>query len=373
MIQNIKTAFALIICITLFTNCQKSNIGVEKQIWGNIKGKNIYLYTITNTNGMVVKITNFGGIITSILTPDKNGKMDDIVLGYNNLEQYQEIHPSFGAIIGRFASWIENAEFKIDNTTYKLTENINNDILHGNYEFENAVWNSTIINNEFGNGIQLNYRSKDGNQGFPGNVDAEVTYTLSNENDLKVTYKATTDKTTHINLTQHSYFNLSGKNTPIYNHLVKIDADHYIKHDKNATPSRVIAPLKNTSWNLLELTQLGDNIHNILPNGYNHCYVLNKQPSKLKQVAEVLEPESGRTLKVSTTQPGIVFYTSNYLNSSLTGKNGTPYEQYAGLCLETQHYPDTPNQSDFPSTLLKPNEEYKEIAIYHFGIKANEP
>lgn len=353
--------------ILLFT-CSEKDFPVKKEIWGQIEGIDIYLYTISNKNGMIIQITNYGGIITSILVPDKNGKMDDVVLGFDNLKQYQELNPSFGAVIGRFANRIENAAFKIDGINYQLTKNIDQDILHGNNEFDRAIWDSKIITNEFGNGIQLHYISKDGTHGFPGNVNTYVTYTLSETNDLQVTFKATTDKSTHLNLTQHSYFNFSGTDKNIYNHMVKIDANQYVKHDNTVKPSRRLASLHNKAWGLSKLTRLGDRIHNIPPNGYNHCYVLKKPLKTLRQVAEVIEPNSGRTLKVTTTQPGLVFYTGNYLDSKLKGKEGTTYPQHAGLCLETQHYPDAPNQENFPTTLLSPGETYKEVVIYSFGL-----
>ena len=368
MILNIKHSFLLILTISSFASCKKSNPDVEKQIWGQIENDTIYLYTISNKNGMHIKVTNYGGIISSITVPDKNGTMEDVVLGFDNLKQYQGPHPSFGGIIGRVANWIENAEFEIDGTVHKLTKISGNDILHGNNEFDRATWDSKIISNQYGHGIQLHYISKDGTYGFPGTIDAYVTYTLSETNDLRVTYEASTDKSTHINMTQHSYFNLSGKTSTIYNHIVSIEANEYVKFDKNTKPSRTIDALKNKPWDLSKPTKLGDSIHKVLPNGYALCYVLNKENDKLEQVAEVIEPNSGRTLKVSTTQPGLVFYTGNYLDGKLTGKNNAKYPKHGGLCIETQHYPDAPNNKSFPSTLLKPGEQYREVAVYSFGV-----
>ncbi|GGZ74501.1 aldose epimerase family protein [Algibacter mikhailovii] len=359
----------LIICFTIFLlACSKQEPTTKKDVWGQIEGTDVYLYTLSNSNGITIKITNYGGIITSLIVPDKNGAFDDIVLGFDNLKQYLEPHPSFGAVIGRFANRIENATFNIDSTTYRLTKNIGDDILHGNNEFDCVIWDSQMISNAYGNGIKLHYLSKDGANGFPGNVHAYVSYTLSESNDLRITFEAKTDKKTHINMTQHSYFNLSPNHKTIYNHQVEINANQYIRYDKTVKPSRTIASLKNKTWDLSKLTKLGDSIHTIAPNGYNHCYVLNKPLNKLEQVAQVIEPYSGRTLKVSTTQPGIVFYTGNYLDSTLNGKYVNTYAQHAGLCLESQHYPDAPNNSNFPTTLLIPGETYKEVAIYTFGL-----
>lgn len=369
MIINIKQELILILTAFFLVACSGQKNPINKQIWGQIENDTVYLYSISNTNGMTVKITNYGGIITSIMAPDKNGKIDDVVLGFDNLKQYLEPHPSFGCIVGRVANWIENAEFKIDSTTYKLASvSGGKDMLHGNNEFDCAVWDSKIIQNKYGHGIQLYYKSKDGSNGFPGNLDTFVTYTLSNNNELRVTYEATTDKATHVNLTQHSYFNLSSTDETIYNHIVEIDAIEYIKHDKTAKPSRYIDLLEGRTWDLSKPTRLGDRIHDVPPNGYALCYVLNKPLNKFEQVAKVIEPISGRTLTVSTTQPGLVFYTGNYLDGNLIGKNNTKYVQHGGLCLETQHYPDAPNQKDFPSTILRPGEKYKEVAIYRFGV-----
>lgn len=359
----------LIIGIPLLAySCEKKELPIKKEVWGQIENDTVYLYTISNKNGFTVKITNYGGVITSILAPDKNGNFADIVLGFDNLEQYQGPHPSFGGIIGRVANWIENSQFTIDGTLYKLNSLSGKDILHGNNEFDRVPWNSKIIKNKYGKGIQLKYTSKDGTYGFPGTVNACVTYTLNEKNDLRVTYEATTDKSTHINMTQHSYFNLNGNTSTIYNHHVNIKANAYVKHDLNTQPTRFIESLNGKTWDLRTSTKLGDSITKVQTNGYALCYVLDKKEGELEEVANVIEPNSGRTLRVSTTQPGLVFYTGNYLDGNLTGKYNAKYPQHGGLCLETQHYPDAPNQQNFPSTLLRPDENYKEVAIYSFGV-----
>ncbi|WP_420400463.1 aldose epimerase family protein [Flagellimonas sp.] len=341
---------------------------IKKQHWGNVGGKPVYLYSLTNANGMCLELTNFGGIITSIFVPDKDGNMADVVLGYDNLQQYIDPNPSMGAIIGRFANRIRNGKFTIDGQTYQVTVDKKGHALHGGLEFEKALWDGKIVKNKMGNGIKLQYCSKNGKHGFPGNVSATVTYTLTDENAIHVKFEAETDKTTHVNMTQHSYFNLSGVKELIYNHILSIDANEYTELDSDAVPTGEIQPLRGKAWDLKEMTRIGDKIHDIPLNGYHHCYVLNKPLDSLRKVVKVIEPKSGRMLEVYTTQPGIVLYASNVLSDSIVGKYGIKYQPHAAFCIETQHYPDTPNYSNFPSTLLHPGEKYEETAIYDFGI-----
>ncbi|OEJ99017.1 hypothetical protein A8C32_07515 [Flavivirga aquatica] len=348
--------------------CKEHKSEVNKKVWGEVEGKEVYLYSLTNSKGMEVKLTNYGGIITSIFTSDKNGKFDDVVLGFDNLQQYiTSPNGSMGATIGRFANRIKNGRFVIDGISYQLPLNNGAHTLHGGFEFEKTVWDSEIIKTKLGNGIQLHYLSKDGQMGFPGNLDVYVTYTLTEENAIHVSFEATTDKATHVNFTQHSYFNLAGGKELIYDHLVKIEADNYLEFDEDVNATGRTLPLKGKSWDLSCKTRLGDQIHNIHLNGYHHCYVLNKPKDSLRIVAEALEPKYGRTLKVSTTQPGIVFYASNVLSDTVVGKYRIKYRPHAAFCIETQDYPDAPNQPNFPSTLLNPGEKYEEVVIYDFG------
>lgn len=358
----------LLLLTVILSSCNKQKVNVSKEIWGETNQQEVSLYTLSNSNGMIVKITNYGGIITSILVPDKNGNLDDVVLGFDNLEQYTGPHPCFGALIGRFANRIKNASFTIDSTTYKLTNNDGDHCSHGGREFDRAVWDAEIVENKLGKGIKLHYLSKDGMNGFPGNLDAFVTYTLTNENAIHVKYEATTNKKTPVSFTQHSYFNLNGCKELIYDHIVSIDANKFTEMDSLAVPTGVISPLKGLAWDLKQATRLGDQVHNIPLNGYHHCYVLNKKVGELKKVASVLEPKSGRTLDVSTTQAGLVFYASNGLGSDIIGKYNIQYEPHAAFCIETQGFPDAVNHKNFPSTLLLPGEKYEEIAIYDFGV-----
>lgn len=363
----VKNITRLLLLILVFSSCKNSS--VIKDDWGVVDNKPVYLYTISNKNGMELKMTNYGGIITSIMVPDKNGVIEDVVLGFDSLKQYIAPNPCFGATIGRFANRIKNGEFTINDSVYHVVRNDNGkNHLHGGMEFNHAVWDSKIVNNELGTGLELRYFSKDGTNGFPGNVQSVVTYTLTDNNAIHVKFEATTDKATHINFTNHSYFNLSACKDLIYNHKVRLDADEYVNLDMDAIATGEILDLKGKAWSLKETTRLGDSIQNIPLKGYHHCYVLNKPEGELTKVMWVEEPNSGRTLEVSTTQPGIVLYASNVLSDEIVGKYGIRYGQHMALCMETQGYPGAPNHANFPSTLLQPNEKYEEIAIYDFGV-----
>lgn len=358
----------VIAIIIIVSSCSTSDNSIKKEIWGEVEGKQVFLYTISNSNGMTMKLTNYGGIITSVKVPDKNGKFEDVVLGFDNLQQYLGKHPCFGATIGRFANRIRNSRFEIDGIEYKLTQNNGSHCIHGGNEFDRAVWDSEIVNSEGGNGIKLQYLSKDGKKGFPGNLNVYVTYMLTEENAIHVLFEAVTDKTTHVNLTQHSYFNLSAGKETIHNHRIKIDADNYTEIDEDVIPTGVIATVKGTDWDLTKMTRMGDNIGKLDKGGYHYCYVFNKPVNELAKVIEVYEPNSGRTLKITTTQPGVQFYTGNFISDELTGKYGIQYGPYTAFCLETQHFPDSPNHSNFPSTLLLPGNKYEEMVIYRFGV-----
>ncbi|MGQ1787638.1 aldose epimerase family protein [Saccharicrinis sp. GN24d3] len=357
----------LALSITVLS-CKAQKTAITEQHWGNIDSEKITLYTLTNSKGMVVKITNLGGIITSVVVPDKNGNMDDVVLGFDNLQQYTEPHPCFGAVIGRVANRIRNAEFTIDSVTYHLDANNNIHCSHGANEFDKTVWESEIIENELGKGIKMHYFSPDGTKGFPGNVDAYVTYNLTDDDAIHVKFEAVTDKATHINMTQHSYFNLTGCKEPIYKHIITLDADNYTEIDADIVPTGSISTVKGTDWDLTSPTPIGENIHKLNHGGYHFNYCFNKPIGEFKKVIDVYEPASGRTLEVSTTQPGVQFYSGNAISDQLIGK-GTQYGKHMAFCLETQHYPNTPNCPNFPPTLIRPGEKYEEVVIYDFGVK----
>ena len=359
--------FLLLIYMISFTACTTKKDNVQQEDWGEIQGKKVYHYTLTNSQGMVVKVTNYGGIITSVLVPDKNGDLSDVVLGFDNLQQYTAPNPCFGAAIGRFANRIKDAKFEIDGKTYQLEKNNGEHCLHAGNEFDRVVWDCEIIEN----GLRLHHFSKDGTYGFPGNLDVYITYTLTEENAIHVTFAAETDKATHVNLTQHSYFNLNGGKELIYDHRIKIDADNYTEIDADIIPTGILSTVKGTDWDLTKMTRIGDHIHQLDHNGYHYCYVFNKSTDAFKKVIEVVEPTSGRTLEVSTSQPGVQFYTGNSISNELVGKYNIQYQPHIAFCLETQHFPDTPNHKSFPSTLLLPGEKYEEVVVYKFGVLGN--
>ncbi|WP_299555562.1 aldose epimerase family protein [Seonamhaeicola sp.] len=363
-----KLKFPILILSLFLLGCNSKPETIQTEDWGEVNNQPVYLYTLTNKNGTQAKLTNYGAILTSLLVPDKDNNFTDVVLGFDNLDQYVADNPCFGATIGRFANRIRNGAFVIDSTTYHVTRNAGAHHIHGAQEFNKAVWESTTFSNESGSGVVFKYHSKDGSEGFPGNVDATVTYTLTDDNDLRIDFEATTDKTTHINLTHHSYFNLAGTDQLIYDHQIKIDADHITTIDEDIIPTGDLTAVKNTDMDLTALTSIGDNIGKFNNNGYHFCYVFNKDLKAAKKVIEVVEPKSGRTMTVTTTQPSVQFYSGNAISEALIGKYGIHYKPHAAFCLETQHLPNTPNLANFPTTLLKPGETYKEHVIYGFGV-----
>lgn len=360
--------FLIILSSILFAACGGTNTETQQESWGEFEGKAVYLYTLANENKMEVKVCNYGAIISSVLVPDRKGNLEDVVLGFDNLEQYLEPNPCFGAAIGRFANRIKDGRFSIGDSVYQLSQNDNGHCIHGGNEFDRVVWESEIIKNEMGNAIRLHHFSKDGSNGFPGNLDVYVTYTLTADNSIHILFEATTDKSTHVNLTQHSYFNLAGTDAKIFDQQIRIDADNYTEIDEDVVPTGIISTVKGKDWDLTELTRIGDNIHKLDKGGYHYCYVFNKEEGEEKMIIEVLEPESGRFLEVTTSQPGVQFYTGNGI-SNLSGKGGVEYGAHSAFCLETQHFPDSPNHLNFPSTLLNPGEKYQETVIYHFGVR----
>lgn len=340
---------------------------VTVEDFGNTPQGKASLYTITNRNGIVVKITNYGGIITSILTPDKYGNMGDIVLGFDNIEDYLGKHPFFGALVGRYGNRIANGEFTLDGTTYSLVKNNGDNHLHGGtVGFDKVLWDAEIIED----GIQLRYLSKDMEEGYPGNLDVTVLYTLDDDNELWIKYRATTDKPTHCNLTNHTYFNLKGTGT-ISDHQMIITSDNYTPTDEELIPTGEIASSEGTPFKIKGMKRIGDGLESdhpqiVLAGGYDHNFVLRKSGTNYDLAASVIEESTGRMLQVITTEPGVQFYTGNFLDGTITGKNGQVYEKNAGFCLETQHYPNSPNQNNFPSTVLKPGQKYSSMTTFRF-------
>jgi aldose 1-epimerase len=337
-------------------------------------GKKSYLYTLTNANGMCVKISDFGATIVSIYVPDKNGYFEDITHGCNTLEGYLKGVPYFGATIGRYGNRIANGEFSLEGCSYFLEKNNGNNTLHGGTKgFDKVIWEAKITKGETSSLILTN-KSPNGDQGFPGHLVVEASFTLTNDNALMFSYKATTDKTTVLNITNHSYFNLSGEGN-ILEHQLKLNADKYLPVNNNMIPTGHIASVKNTPFDFTEFQRIGDRINDtsdeqlLLGEGYDHCFVLNEHDNKLKMAATVYESRSGRMMDVFTTEPGLQLYTANHLDGSIIGKKGETYSYRSAFCLEAQHFPDSPNQPGFPSTILRPNETFQSSTVLRFSIK----
>jgi len=341
---------------------------VTKQDFGQADGKPVYLFTLTNKSGTQVKITNYGGIVTSWVAPDKSGVNSSIVLGFDSLSGYLAKPPYFGALVGRYGNRIAKGKFKIGDTTYTLATNNGKNHLHGGLKgFDKQVWDASMVDSI--PALTLNYVSKDGEEGYPGNLKVTVVYTLSDDNELGIEYSAETDKPTPVNLTNHSYFNLSGSvaNT-ILGETLKVDADAYTPVDTTLIPTGKLLPVKGTPFDFTTATTIGARIAQV-PGGYDHNFVLNSKDGSLKLAAVLTDSISGRKLEVYTTQPGLQFYTGNFLNGSIQTSDGKAIGKNAALCLETQHFPDSPNEPSFPSTILKPGEKYHSITKYKLSVQ----
>lgn len=352
---------------------------VSKAFFGDTPDGPADIYTLKNGNGVEVKITNFGGIITSIRTPDKDGNFDDIALGFDTLGQYLDGHPFFGAIAGRYANRIGNATFKLDGKTYNLAKNNGPNSLHGgNKGFDKVLWQASEWKDEQSAGVDLTYLSKDTEEGYPGNLEAKVRYALNNENELSIVYSATTDKPTVLNLTNHTYFNLAGsKKENILGHLLKINADAITPVDKTLIPTGKLMPVEETPFDFRKSTAIGariDSEHEQIQfgGGYDHNFVLNRKGDGLEFAAGAYEPVTGRILEVFTTEPGVQFYSGNFLTGSESSR-GRVYVYRSGFCLETQHFPDSPNKPEFPSVVLNPGETYSTTTVFKFLVnKSNQ-
>jgi len=350
------------------TNETKS-ASMQKVFFGTVGNDSIYQFKLQNAKGTEVFIMNYGGTITNLLVADKNGQKGDVVLGFDSLSGFlQKGNPYFGALIGRYGNRIANGKFTLDGKTYALATNNNGNHLHGGIKgFDKVVWNVDAASDS---ALHLSYNSKDGEEGYPGNLQVKVVYSLDNDNALKIDYTATVDKACPINLTNHTYFNLSaGKDSTILDHELMIDADRYTAVNDKLIPTGQLPSVKNTPMDFTKAKRIGNDIDKV-KGGFDHNWVLNKKDESLSLIATLYHPASGRFMEVYTTQPGVQFYTGNFLDGTLTGgKNGAKYVQHAGLCLETQHFPDSPNQPSFPSTVLKPGETYHQVTVYKFSTK----
>jgi aldose 1-epimerase len=339
-------------------------------------GISVDLITLRNDAGTEVGILTYGGVIRTLKTADRTGTFDDIVLGFDTLPLYEEKSPFFGTLVGRYGNRIANGRFTLDGQTYPLAKNNGPNHLHGgNKGWDKAVWAAgEPFQNANGIGIALSHTSADGDEGYPGTVKAVVTYTLTDSNELVIDYQATTDKPTVINLTQHSYFNLAGaKAQDVLGHELTLNADGYTTVDAGLIPLGRIQPVAGTPFDFKTPTAIGARIDDrheqiVRGGGYDHNFVLNRTGEGLSLAARVVEPATGRTMAVSTTEPGVQFYTGNFLDGTLTGKGGRVYGRRAGFCLETQHYPDSPNRPNFPSTVLRPGQEYRSKTVFAFGV-----
>jgi aldose 1-epimerase len=340
-------------------------------------GQKVSLYTLTNANGAVAKITNYGAIVTELWMPDKNGKPADIVLGFESLSGYLGESPYFGCIVGRYGNRIGKGTFTLDGKTYSLAINNGENHLHGGLKgFDKVVWQATAEQaGKDGVAVTLRYTSKDMEEGYPGTLSVMVVYTLTNANELRIDYTAVTDKATVCNLTHHGYFNLAGQgNGSILNHELMLNADRYTPVDAGLITTGEILPVKGTPMDFTKPTAIGARIDNDFEQlkfggGYDHNWVLNKKGSEMSLAAKVYEPTSGRVMEVWTNEPGVQFYAGNFLDGTLTGKGGKVYQHRYGFCLETQHYPDSPNKPNFPTTTLRPGQTYKTTTVYKFSAR----
>lgn len=344
--------------------------------FGEVNGEPVELYTLRNANGVEARVTNYGGIIVSLRVPDRNGELADVVLGYETVDEYvADNSPYFGAIIGRFGNRIADAQFTLDGETHTLAANNGPNTLHGGPDgFHTKVWDVEPFSREGAQGLIFTYTSPAGEEGYPGRLDATVTYTLNDANELIFDYHAVSDEATPVNLTQHSYFNLAGHGGgTIVDHEVMIAAEHFTPVDSTLIPTGEIRPVEGTPFDFTEPKPIGrdieaDNEQIRFGFGYDHNFVLRRDgPAEEPQLAaRVTERGSGRVMEIETTEPGLQFYSGNFLDGTLTGKGGVAYEHRTGFAMETQHFPDSPNQPSFPSTILRPGEEYESRTIYRF-------
>jgi aldose 1-epimerase len=360
-------------CIPLMPSLSASP-SVTAKPFGTADGKEVSLYTLRNANGAEATITNYGGIVVSLLVPDRTGKMIDVVLGYDDLAGYIKTTPYFGALIGRYGNRIAHGKFTLDGKTYTLATNDGANTLHGGLKgFDKVVWSGRPVESKLGAALELTYLSKDGEEGYPGNLSVTAVYTLTNANELRVDFTAHTDKATVANLTHHSYFNLAGSGD-ILDHLVTINADRFTPVDKGLIPTGELKPVEGTPFDFRKAAAIGarikaDDAQLKAGGGYDHNWIVNQQKAgELGFQARIECPRTGIVLEVSSTEPAVQFYSGNFLDGTITGKKGQVYAHRTGFCFEPQHYPDSPNQPAFPSTVLRPGQTYQNTIIYKFSV-----
>ena len=372
--------FSFLLCCVLFVVCLTAAQAqkITRNDFGKTPdGESVELFTLTNAMGMEVKITNYGGIVVSLTAPDRNRKFADVVLGFNDLESYLKGHPYFGSIIGRYGNRIAKGRFSLNGVEYKLAVNNGPNHLHGGIKgFDKVVWAATLTMTKAGASLSLTYVSKDGEEGYPGNLNTRVVYTLTNRNELRIDYFASTDKDTVVNLTNHSYFNLAGEgNGDILNHLLTLNSNYFLPTDATSIPvDHLRNNVRGTPFDFLMPKSIGERINQDdqqlkFGSGYDHTWIVNGRMGVLRQAALVYESTTGRVMEVWTTEPGVQFYTGNFLDGTLTGKSGKTYPRRSGFCLETQHYPDSPNKPKFPTTTLRKGAKYRSTTIYRFSVQ----
>jgi aldose 1-epimerase len=368
-----RIAFCLFILTLCFSGCKSQPARVstiEDKIWGEFGGKVVRLFTLTNKNGMTIKVTNYGATLTYVSVPDKNGTFENVVLGFDSLKGYLGMNPLFGATVGRFANRIGGAKFSLYGTTYKLNAMGGSVAMHGGLKgFSRQVFEVDTAYSTLDSAVVvLRYTSPDMEEGYPGTLNFQMTYVLTGNNEVKLEYLAETDKPTVVNFTNHSYFNLTGCKDPVLNHELRLVADSITLTDNLQVPTGVLSPVAGTPFDFTQTRKIGEKIAEVAP-GYDINYKLRKRNDELSLVAEVFEPVSGRRLMAYTTEPGVQFYTGNSLSDRITGHNGMKYGKYFGLCLEMQHFPDSPNKPQFPSVVLNPDDQYRQTTIYKFSVR----
>lgn len=374
-LRTVVAALAVLTIVFAVGRFEQAEGKMRKQVFGKTAdGRQADLYVLTNKNGMEAAITNFGGVVVWLKVPDRSGKLADVVLGYDNLDGYVNDKAYLGAIIGRYGNRIAHGSFKLDGTTYHIPKNDGDNSLHGGIKgFNKHLWDAKEVPGKEGQALQLNYLSKDGEEGFPGNLSVQVTYTLTDNNELRIDYAATTDKDTVLNLTNHSYFNLAGEGDVLQHQLV-LHAAQFTPVDAALIPTGELRAVKGTPMDFAAAHAIGERINQDdeqlkLGKGYDHNWVVDGSMGTLRPAARVYEPKTGRVLEVSTTEPGIQFYTGNFLDGSIHGKGGKVYNRRNGFCLETQHYPDSPNKPTFPTTELKPGQKFHSTTVFKFSAK----
>ncbi len=368
--------FSFILLITSCTTTRNSQM-IEKTSYGNLSdGREVFQYTLKNNSGSRLEIINYGAIATHLFVKDRDGKTEDVILGYDSIEGYENDNSFQGSIVGRYGNRIAKGRFTIDSTEYQLDINDGENHLHGGKKgFFKVLWTAESIETPEGPSVKLNYVSPEGEMGYPGTVNITVIYTLSNDNEVKIKYEGTTDKSTILNPTHHSYFNLSGDFTKkIIGHELKINADKFTPVNETLIPTGELANVENTPMDLRTAKLIGKDINADykqleIAGGYDHNWVLNNYDKTVRKAAELYDPSSGRVMEVLTDQPGLQFYSGNFLNGTMNGKNGIKYEYRTALCLEAQIFPDSPNQPNFPSAILRPGEKYTQTTIYKFSVK----